>query len=283
MTIVEVKKVHKSFGASRALNDLSFSIQSGECFGLLGPNGAGKSTMIKLIYGLMERSGGELSVLGYDPTHDARKLRQHIGVVLQEDALDEAMNVRENMLMFCQFHGISSVVAKARVAELLSFMSLDSKADARISTLSGGMKRRLAFVRSLLSRPKLLILDEPTTGLDPAVRQLLWQKILELKQAGTTILLTTHYMDEAEILCDRLVVIDQGRIQAEGSPKDLIQEHCPGYVALMENQGQHSRLEASSLSEIAALTEARQQQPALVRPSNLEDVFLKLTGRDLNV
>lgn len=283
MTIVEVKKVHKSFGASRALNDLSFSIQSGECFGLLGPNGAGKSTMIKLIYGLMERSGGELSVLGYDPTHDARKLRQHIGVVLQEDALDEAMNVRENMLMFCQFHGISSAVAKARVAELLSFMSLDSKADARISTLSGGMKRRLAFVRSLLSRPKLLILDEPTTGLDPAVRQLLWQKILELKQAGTTILLTTHYMDEAEILCDRLVVIDQGRIQAEGSPKDLIQEHCPGYVALMENQGQHSRLEASSLSEIAVLTEARKQQPALVRPSNLEDVFLKLTGRDLNV
>lgn len=283
MTIVEVEKVHKSFGASRALNDLSFSVQSGECFGLLGPNGAGKSTMIKLIYGLMERSGGKLSVLGYDPTHDARKLRQHIGVVLQEDALDEAMNVRENMLMFCQFHGISSATAKTRVTELLSFMSLDSKADARISTLSGGMKRRLAFVRSLLPRPKLLILDEPTTGLDPAVRQLLWQKILELKQAGTTILLTTHYMDEAEILCDRLVVIDQGRIQAEGSPKALIQEHCPGYVALVENQGQHSRLEASSLSEIAALTEVRQQQPALVRPSNLEDVFLKLTGRDLNV
>ena len=283
MTVVLAKQIRKSFGATHALNDLTFSIQSGECFGLLGPNGAGKSTMIKLIYGVVERSGGELSVLGYDPSLDARRLRQHIGVVLQEDALDEAMNVRENMLMFCQFHGIPTSVAKTRVDELLDFMALSAKANARIVTLSGGMKRRLAFVRSLLPRPKLLILDEPTTGLDPAVRQLLWQKILELKHSGTTILLTTHYMDEAEVLCDRLVVIDQGRLQAEGSPKELIERHCPGFVALLQNQGQHARVEAKSLAEITDLFQKRGHEPALVRPSNLEDVFLKLTGRDLNV
>jgi lipooligosaccharide transport system ATP-binding protein len=145
------------------------------------------------------------------------------------------------------------------------------------------MKRRLAFVRSLLSRPKLLILDEPTTGLDPAVRQLLWEKILELKHSGTTILLTTHYMDEAEVLCDRLVVINQGEIQADGSPKDLIRQHCAGYVAFMGHQGQHSRIEAATLAEIAALGHIGHQQPTLVRPANLEDVFLKLTGRNLNV
>jgi lipooligosaccharide transport system ATP-binding protein len=283
MAVVSANLVAKSFGASHALNDLSFSIQSGECFGLLGPNGAGKSTMIKLIYGVMQRTSGNLSVLGFDPTYKSRQLRQHIGVVLQEDALDEAMSVRENMLMFCQFHGIPRAISKERVDELLEFMALTPKADAGISTLSGGMRRRLAFVRSLLARPKLLILDEPTTGLDPAVRQLLWQKIQELKRAGTTILLTTHYMDEAEILCDRLVVIDQGRIQAEGSPKELIERHCSGYVAYMENQSEHSRLEAASLHDIAVLVKNYERKPALVRPSNLEDVFLKLTGRNLNV
>lgn len=283
MSIVLAKNVTKSFGASKALDDLSFSIESGECFGLLGPNGAGKSTMIKLIYGVMQRSSGDLNVLGYDPSHSARELRRHIGVVLQEDALDEAMSVRENMLMFCQFHGISSDVAHKRVDNLLEFMALGPKSNARISTLSGGMKRRLAFVRSLLPRPKLLILDEPTTGLDPAVRQLLWERIQELKNAGTTILLTTHYMDEAEILCDRIVVVDQGHIKAEGSPRALIKDHCLGFVALVEKQGQRTRIEAPTLDEIAVLMQIYSKTPAIVRPSNLEDVFLKLTGRNLNV
>lgn len=284
MSVVTAKQVNKSFGTAKVLNDLSFSIEAGDCFGLLGPNGAGKSTMIKLIYGVMQRSSGELSVLGYDPSVDSKRLKQHIGVVLQEDALDEALNVRENMLMFCQFHGMTSADAKARVDELLDFMALQGKANARIGTLSGGMKRRLAFVRSLLSRPKLLILDEPTTGLDPAIRQLLWEKIQELKLAGTTILLTTHYMDEAEVLCDRLIVIDQGQVKADGSPKALIEAHGAGYVAMVEDRlGARTRIEAPSLHEVSSLLQAQGQKASLVRPANLEDVFLKLTGRDLSV
>ena len=283
MSIVSAQHVTKSFGAASALSDLSFTIEPGECFGLLGPNGAGKSTMIKLIYGVTQRSSGDLTVLGFDPSHQASQLKKYIGVVLQEDALDEAMSARDNMLMFCQFHGIPSASARDRVDELMDFMALTPKAHARIATLSGGMKRRLAFVRSLLSRPRFLILDEPTTGLDPAVRQLLWQKIQELKHSGTSILLTTHYMDEAEILCDRLVVIDQGIIKAEGSPKELIRMHCSGFVALIENQGQHDRIEAKTLDDITATLHAKNQKPAIVRSANLEDVFLKLTGRNLNV
>lgn len=283
MSIVSAQHVSKAFGAASALNDLSFTIEPGECFGLLGPNGAGKSTMIKLIYGVTQRSGGDLTVLGFDPSHQSSQLKKYIGVVLQEDALDEAMSARDNMLMFCQFHGIPNSVAKDRVDELMDFMALSAKANARIATLSGGMKRRLAFVRSLLSRPRFLILDEPTTGLDPAVRQLLWQKIQELKHNGTSILLTTHYMDEAEILCDRLLVINQGVIKAEGSPKELIQTHCFGFVALIENQGQHDRIEARSLDEITATLNTQNRKPSVVRPANLEDVFLKLTGRNLNV
>jgi len=258
MSVVSARHVTKAFASFSAIDDLSFTIEPGQCFGLLGPNGAGKSTMIKIIYGVIPRSGGELSVLGLDPSVNAKLLRRQLGVVLQEDALDDAMNVRDNMLMFCKFHGLHSQVAKRRVDELLSFMAIESKADAAIATLSGGMKRRLAFVRSLLPEPRLLILDEPTTGLDPAIRQLLWQKILELKKSGTTILLTTHYMDEAEFLCDELVLVDKGRLQAKGSPRALIDEHCPKLIPLV-GQGD------------------------LVRHANLEDVFLKLTGRNLNV
>ena len=252
---VSATQVGMSFGSFNAITDLSFSIAEGECFGLLGPNGAGKSTMIKLIYGVMARTRGSLSVLGFDPSRDARALRRYLGVVMQEDALDEAMGVRDNMLMFCRYHDQWGAAADRTVDELLEFMSLTAKADARIFTLSGGMKRRLAFVRSLISKPKLLILDEPTTGLDPAVRLLLWDKIRELKQRGTTILLTTHYMDEAESLCDRLVVIDHGSIKAEGSPKALIKQYCP---------------------------EAPEHKPDALRPANLQDVFLRLTGKDLN-
>ena len=283
MSIVVAKNVCKEFDSLKALDGLSFSIHSGECFGLLGPNGAGKSTMIKMIYGVMKRNSGSLSVLGYDPSHQARLLKQHMGIVLQEDALDEALTVYDNMHMFCKFHGIPDSSAHKRVCELLEFMELSNKTHARIGTLSGGMKRRLAFVRSLLSQPKLLILDEPTTGLDPAVRQLLWEKIRELKSQGTTILLTTHYMDEAEILCDRLVVVNQGKLQSEGSPQSLIQTHCLGYIAMIEKNGQRTHLEAKSLDEMNALIQEQSAKTLMVRPANLEDVFLKLTGRDLRV
>lgn len=281
MSIISASHVSKTYGAVNALNDLSFAVESGECFGLLGPNGAGKSTMIKMIYGVLKRTGGDLTVLGLDPSTHAKELRRSIGVVLQEDALDEAMSVGENMLMFCQFHGIPAATSRARVSELLGFMSLESRFHDRISSLSGGMRRRLAFVRSLLPNPKLLILDEPTTGLDPAVRQLLWDKIQDLKEAGTTILLTTHYMDEAELLCDRIVVVDQGQIRAEGAPRSLIRSHCLGFVAHLETQGVRARVEAATLEDIATLVQAQNKKASMVRPSNLEDVFLKLTGKNL--
>ncbi len=284
-TIVDIRGLGKTYGSAEVLSDVSFTIKAGECFGLLGPNGAGKSTIIKVIYGVVARSRGDLQVMGFDPQVDAMELRRHLGVVMQEDALDEAMTVRNNMMMFCRFHSLKGAEAAKRVDDLLESMSLLMKAHARISTLSGGMRRRLAFVRSLLSQPKLLILDEPTTGLDPAVRHALWDKIRELKRGGTTILLTTHYMDEAELLCDRLVVIDQGRVNIQGKPRQLIDEHCPGYVAVF---GQGSDLAAGAMRREYASLDAYSLElkqgamaPHVLRPANLEDVFLKLTGRVL--
>jgi lipooligosaccharide transport system ATP-binding protein len=225
---------------------------------------------------------------------------------MQEDALDEAMTVRDNMLLFCRFHQIPKAEAEKRVDQLLGDMSLKNKSHSTINALSGGMKRRLTFVRSLLCKPKILILDEPTTGLDPAVRHVLWEKIRTLKNQGTTIILTTHYMDEAEILCDRLVIMDQGVIKGEGSPKELIAHHCPGYVVLHQSGRYTIRREFASLELLTAylgqfpksanpphiqsvssveesgLPDHPATPPSMIRPSNLEDVFLKLTGRELD-
>lgn len=279
--VVSVHNVSKVFAELTAVNEATFTIQKGECFGLLGPNGAGKSTLIRMLYGATSRTGGTLSVLGLDPQKDGRSLRMRIGVVTQEDALDEQMSVLENMKLYASFLGIRRDIADRRIAELLRFLSLEHKADAKILTLSGGMKRRLVFVRALLSEPELLILDEPTTGLDPAVRQVLWEKIRQLKAQGTTVLLTTHYMDEAEVLCDRLVILDQGQIRVEGAPRALIAEHCAGYVALWK-PSDRSRAEATTLHELAEEVEKFPIKPEIIRPSNLEDVFLKITGRELS-
>lgn len=295
--IVDVKNVSKTFAGVNAVSDASFTINKGECFGLLGPNGAGKSTLIRMLYGASARSGGSMSVLGLDPAKNGRELRRRIGVVTQEDALDEAMSVVENMRMYASFIGLDKKVAKDRIDELLTFLSLNHKADAQIITLSGGMKRRLVFVRALLSDPEFLILDEPTTGLDPAVRQLIWDKIEAFKRRGKTVLLTTHYMDEAEFLCDRLVVLDSGSIKIHGAPRALIAEHCPGFIALWskkfdsqtalesEESAQSAvnrRLEMNTLSELAEALKKEPVQPEVIRPSNLEDVFLKVTGRELS-
>lgn len=289
--------VGKVFGSQVAVKDLSLEIFPGECFGLLGPNGAGKSTMIKIIYGVVARSSGQLEVLGMDPQKDSQSLRRHLGVVMQEDSLDEAMTVRENMIMFCNFHGIRRKQAGIQVDQLLEEMSLHNKSQAPIFALSGGMKRRLAFVRALLCQPKILILDEPTTGLDPAVRHVLWEKIRKLKSQGTTIILTTHYMDEAEILCDRLVIMDQGSLKGEGSPRQLIDHHCPGYVVIYQEGFEGKRQQFASLKALTEYLDAVQKiqqeggvhaagfpvaAPTMMRPSNLEDVFLKLTGRELD-
>ncbi len=279
--VVTVNGVSKKFGEQVAVGDASFAIEKGECFGLLGPNGAGKSTLIKMLYGAMSRSGGSMTVLGLDPEKQGRALRKRLGVVTQEDALDEQMSVIENMRLYASFLGLPKVVAEKRINELLGFLSLEHKSDAMILTLSGGMKRRLVFVRALLSEPELLILDEPTTGLDPAVRQVLWDKIRELKTKGTTVLLTTHYMDEAEILCDRLVILDKGKIQVNGNPRTLIGEHCAGYVAIWKPSDRATRAEANTLHDLAAAVEKEPVRPEVIRPSNLEDVFLKITGKEL--
>lgn len=296
------KNLKKSFGDFTAVNGIDLHVKKGECFGLLGPNGAGKSTFIGMTYGTVKRSGGELSVFGFDPNTDSRSIKSRLGVVTQDNALDESLTVFENMMIYCAFIGVPSHERKKRIDDLLGYMNLAHKKEALIQTLSGGMKRRLVFVRALLGKPELLILDEPTTGLDPAVRHLLWGKVRELHQNGTTIVLTTHYMHEAEVLCDRLVILNQGNIAAEGSPQSMIQKHTPGYVGIF-NLEDKKKLETivnghkqfdyhedtsglyirtDSLSNLTAFHSEHGLSPLQIRPSNLEDVFLKLTGQELS-
>ncbi len=282
MVVIEVQNLVKNYGEVQAVKGVSLSVPKGICFGLLGPNGAGKSTLIKMIYGALSRTSGSLSVLGYDPQKQYHSLRKRLGVVTQENSLDDEMSVRENMLLFAGLHGISRGAASVRVDELLDFMGLAHKSKDRIQTLSGGMKRRLVFVRALLAKPELLILDEPTTGLDPAVRHLIWDRIESLKSSGTTILLTTHYLEEAEHLCDEIVIVDEGLIKSSGSPKKLIAEQKLGYVALFKKNGQVSRVEEPTLEALTRAIEALDSPPTLIRPANLEDVFLKVTGRELS-
>lgn len=302
MNAITVRNVKKSFGSYHALKGISFEVKSGECFGLLGPNGAGKSTLIGLFYDLRPRDSGGIEVFGLDPQQSSSELKKRLGVVTQDDCLDQALSVFDNLMIFCEFMGVEKSVREQRIHELLDFMALSHKAAATIKSLSGGMKRRLVFVRALLSRPDLIILDEPTTGLDPAVRHLLWEKVNELKKKGVTLILTTHYMDEAEKLCDRLAILDQGEIRAIGRPQDLIQEYCPGFVlALNEDVENYEQIFAyattrgfkitrdvsgvnirtNSLDEIAEARKELHLEPLLIRPANLEDVFLEITGREL--
>lgn len=230
--MIKANGLIKKFGDFTAVDGINLEIRQGECFGLLGPNGAGKSTFISMTYGTVRRTNGNLSVFGFDPEINGREIKKRMGVVTQDNALDESLTVFENMMIYCAFIGIPSAERTKRVMDLLGYMNLDHKRDTKIITLSGGMKRRLVFVRALLGKPELLILDEPTTGLDPAVRHLLWGKVRELHQQGTTIVLTTHYMHEAEVLCNRLVILNQGKVSAEGSPKDMINEYTPGFVGI---------------------------------------------------
>lgn len=288
--------VQKKFDDFSALKGVSLSVEPGECFGLLGPNGAGKSTLISLIYGAGSITAGDITVFGKNPMVDGRKIRAELGVVTQDNNLDTSMTVEENMLMFARFVGLPRDQHKKRIDELLDYMMLSHKKDAVIESLSGGMQRRLVFVRALLNSPKIVILDEPTTGLDPAVRQLLWDKVQDLKSSGATIILTTHYMDEAERLCDRLVIMNEGEIQAQGTPKELIEKYYPGYVAVVDDvQGVLSAsqgivvtqergqwvLRSDQLQTLVDYIAKHQIKPLTIRPTNLEDVFLQVTGRDL--
>lgn len=287
-----------------AVDGLSFEVAPGESFGLLGPNGAGKSTTMKMIGAVSTRTGGELSVLGLDPDRFGPEIRSRLGVVPQQDNLDGELNARENLFIYGRYFGLPAKVCHEKADELLAFAQLEDKAKSKVDALSGGMKRRLTIARGLINDPRILLLDEPTTGLDPQARHVLWDRLFRLKERGTTLLLTTHYMDEAEQLCDRIVVVDKGQIMAEGTPASLIRDHSSREVLEVRFGSEHNQQVAPRLAGIgdrvdvlpdrvliytdngdAALVEVTERglEPitSLVRRSSLEDVFLRLTGRSL--
>jgi lipooligosaccharide transport system ATP-binding protein len=261
--IVEAEDLKKRFGDFFAVNGVSFVVERGECFGILGPNGAGKTTTIRMIYGLSPLTGGELRVFGMRVPDRLREVKYRIGVCQQEDNLDPELSVKENLRVFARYFDISAGVATRRAEELLDFMELTGKAKARVSEISGGMKRRLLLARSLVNEPELLILDEPTSGLDPQARHRIWERIEDLKNGGMTVLLTTHNMDEAAHLCDRLIIMDEGKIILQGNPGVLVEE---------KQDGEELFYTISSQFKSSGTT---------LRMANLEDLFLKLTGREL--
>jgi lipooligosaccharide transport system ATP-binding protein len=294
----------KRFGDFVAVDSVDFEIARGESFGFLGPNGAGKTSTMKMIACMSPRSAGELRVLGMDPAREGSKIRGRIGLVPQEDSLDLDLTVFDNLMVYGRYFDLPRKVIRERAERLLEFAQLTERAKDRVDPLSGGMKRRLTIARSLISEPDLLILDEPTTGLDPQARHLLWDRLYRLKQQGVTLVITTHYMDEAEQLCDRLVVMDKGRFAAEGSPQELIAAHSSKEVVeLRFGPGQHEAI-AEKVEEFVERIEVLPDRlllytddgdvalghvhaagftptSALVRRSTLEDVFLRLTGRTL--
>uniref|UniRef100_UPI00272E62B3 ABC transporter ATP-binding protein n=1 Tax=Geoalkalibacter sp. TaxID=3041440 RepID=UPI00272E62B3 len=239
--ILDAEALEKAYGAFKAVDGLSFRVTRGECFGLLGPNGAGKTTTIRMLYGYSPLDGGRLRVFGRDMPTDLRHIKQRMGICQQEDNLDPDLSVRENLLVYARYFDLPREPARARADELLRFFALDHRAGANIRELSGGMKRRLMLARSLINRPELLILDEPTTGLDPQSRHQVWQRLEDLKQGGLTILLTTHYMDEAARLCDRLVIVDRGKVLVEGAPAALIATHVGREVIEISQPGEGLR------------------------------------------
>jgi len=290
-----------------AVDGIDFEFGRGEAFGFLGPNGAGKSSTMRMLGAISPATAGTLRVLGMDPMHDGPEIRARIGVVPQDDCLDRELTVRENIYVYGRYFGLGKSVIRERLGGLLAFAQLEDRADAQVETLSGGMRRRLTIARSLINEPEILLLDEPTTGLDPQARHVLWDRLYRLKADGVTLIITTHYMDEAEQLCDRLAVMDAGRIVAEGSPRALIEAHITREVLELrfapDTQAEAAeRLRGAELGERiellpdrvivyaddgeAALAEVHHQLSltpitALVRRATLEDVFLKLTGRSL--
>jgi len=302
--MIRARELRKSFGDFEAVKGIDVEVRRGEAFGFLGPNGAGKSSTMRMVAAVSPVSGGELRILGMDPAEHGPAIRARIGVCPQEDTLDTELTVRDNLYVYGRYFGLPRKEVRARVDELLAFVQLTEKSGAMVEDLSGGMKRRLTIARSLINRPEVLLLDEPTTGLDPQARHVVWDRLFRLKQQGVTLVLTTHYMDEAEQLCDRLVVMDKGLIVAEGSPLDLIRQHSTREVAeLRFGVGEHDRI-AEKLADLGDRVEVlpdrllvysddgehaiaqvheRGLEPVatLVRRSTLEDVFLRLTGRTL--
>jgi lipooligosaccharide transport system ATP-binding protein len=298
---ITVRNVSKSFGRVCAVRGLSFEIEANTCFGLLGPNGAGKTTMMKIIYGKCtfdNTNGTTIDVFGYNPAKDELAIKYLSGVVPQDDNLDDELNVYQNLRIYARFYALSTQQADQRIRQLLDFMELTEKRSANIKQLSGGMKRRLIIARALLNNPKLLILDEPTTGLDPQVRHLIWDKLRQLKKQGTTILLTTHYMEEAFALCDKILIMDKGKGVMEGTPAELLESNIEKYV--LELTGSHAisdfadasiridrseettRLYSNDADRLKNLAAQLEGAHYYLRQTNLEDVFLKATGRGLN-
>jgi lipooligosaccharide transport system ATP-binding protein len=302
---IQAKNINKTFGTLRAVNGLSFEVPEKSCFGFLGPNGAGKTTMMKILYARAFRDASHdsyIDVFGYDPEHQQLQIKYLSGVVPQEDNLDEELNVIQNLLLFARFYKMPTQQARERTEELLDFLELTEKRNSLIRDLSGGMKRRLVIARALLNQPRLLILDEPTTGLDPQVRHVIWDKLRQLKKQGTTLLLTTHYMEEAFALCDTILILHQGQKVLQGAPRDLLAEHIEQYVLeLMESEadedtlknqlpesvridpsGQIIRFYSNDIDALKSVADLLPVGRYYLRQSNLEDVFLKTTGRTLN-
>ncbi len=302
--VISARQLTKTYGDFTAVAGIDFDVAPGESFGLLGPNGAGKSTTMRMVGAVSTRTAGELSILGLDPNQHGPDIRSQLGVVPQQDNLDQELRVRDNLLVYGRYFGLPRRVIAERADALLEFAQLTDRAKAKVDDLSGGMKRRLTIARALINEPRILLLDEPTTGLDPQARHILWDRLFRLKERGTTLVLTTHYMDEAEQLCDRLVVVDKGQIMAEGSPAALIRaysskevlevrfgsdknaeaaermaavgdrlEVLPDRILVYSENGEAS-LEAITRLGLEPIT-------SLVRRSSLEDVFLRLTGRSL--
>ena len=302
--MIVAKNLTKKYKDFVAVDGINFEVKKGESFGLLGPNGAGKSTTMRMIASTSTRTSGELTILGKDPNKRGPEIRAHLGVVPQQDNLDREIKVWENLMVYGRYFGLSRKFLKAKIEELLDFAQLQDKRNNKTEELSGGMKRRLTIARGLINEPEILMLDEPTTGLDPQARHILWDRLFRLKEKGVTLVITTHYMDEAEQLCDRLVVMDKGKIMAEGTPANLIKEYSSKEVLEVRFGSENNEGVADQIRDIAdrlevlpdrilvytedgeaaldkVLAKGLKPVTSLVRRSSLEDVFLRLTGRSL--
>ncbi len=302
--MIRAQGLTKRYGDFTAVDSIDFAVRRGESFGLLGPNGAGKSTTMRMIAATTRRSSGELEILGKDPNRSGPEIRAHLCVVPQEGNLDTELTCAENLYIYGRYFGLARGYLKLKVEELLAFAQLEEKRDVKVDELSGGMKRRLTIARALVNEPEVLLLDEPTTGLDPQARHILWDRLFRLKESGVTLVTTTHFMDEAEQLCERLMVMDRGRIMAEGSPQQLIREHSTREVLELRFGSQRNAEVAAAIADVGSYQEALPDRilvyaedgeqalreilsrgfdplTSLVRRSSLEDVFLRLTGRTL--
>ncbi|GAB4248985.1 MAG: ABC transporter ATP-binding protein [Thermoleophilia bacterium] len=298
--LIQARGLVKRYGDLPAVNGVDFAVMPRDFLGFLGPNGAGKTTLMKMIYCLVEPSEGTLRVFDTEVREDPRRIKARLGVVPQENNLDPDLSVWDNLMIYCRYFGLKGPAVEKRARESLEFMELWDKRGTVITHLSGGMKRRLVIARALLNEPEVVILDEPTTGLDPQVRHLIWDRLLELRDQGLTFLLTTHYMEEAESLCDRLLIMDHGRIIARGRPLDLVREHVGEFVLELvagpdveariarahpafgrQRSGQRLYLYAAAGEDLAPLVAEYSGRDTRLRPASVEDVFLKLTGREI--